>query len=138
MNVPAVIKLLNEAIPLQLRSAAMYTWASGAATGIHFQAVATEFEEFGRLDLDDARRLIEKLVALGGDATTKVAPFDPIEPSEAGIRKIVEYENEALDALHAVIPETGQESRSEALEHLMEHLIMRKQHQVDFLMRTLR
>ena len=47
MNVPAVIRLLNEAIPLQLRSAAMYTWASGAATGIHFQAVATEFEHYG-------------------------------------------------------------------------------------------
>ena len=138
MNVPKVIELLNKAIPLQLRSAAIYTWAAGAATGIHFQAVAAEFEEFGRHDLDDARRLIEKLVALGGDATTDVAPFEPITPTEAGIRRIVEYEKKALDALHDVIPETGQESRSEALEHLMEHLIMRKQHQVDFLLRTLR
>src|SRR5687768_9148995 len=138
MNVPKVKELLNKAIPLQLRSAALYTWAAGAATGIHFQAVAKEFEDFGRLDLDDARRLIEKLVALGGDATTEVASFEAVEPSEAGIRKIIEYENEALDALHDVIPETGQESRSEALEHLLEHLIMRKQHQVDFLLRTLR
>lgn len=138
MDVSKVIELLNEAIPLQLRSAALYTWASGAATGIHFQAIAREFEDFGRRDLDDARRLIEKLVALGGSATTRVADFDPIEPSQAGIEKIVRYENEALDALHAVIPATGQESRSEALEHLMEHLIMRKQHQVDFLLRALR
>ena len=138
MNVPKVIELLNKAIPLQFRSAAMYTWASGAATGIHFQAVAREFEEFGRLDLDDARRLIEKLVALGGNTTTEVASFAAIEPSEEGLKKIIQYENEALDALHAVIPETGQESRSEALEHLMEHLIMRKQHQVDFLLRTIR
>ena len=28
---------------------------------------------------------------------------------------------------------SGQEPRSEALEHLLEHLIMRKQQQIDFL-----
>lgn len=138
MNVPAVIELLRKAIPLQLRSAALYTWAAGAATGIQFQAIALEFEQFGRADLDDARRLIEKLVALGGDAPTTMAAFDPIPPSEAGVEKMIAYEQEALEALHAVIPETGQEARSEALEHLLEHLIMRKQHQVDFLLRAAR
>jgi hypothetical protein len=51
--------------------------------------------------------------------------------------------NEALalqnrSVLHAVIPPSGQEPRSEALEHLMEHLIMRKQNQVDVLRRALR
>lgn len=138
MDVPKVIELLQRAIPLQMRSAALYTWASGAATGIQFQAIALEFEEFGRLDLDDSRRLIEKLVALGGDAPTKVAPFDPIPPSQEGVKKLIEYEQEALEALHAVIPATGQEARSEALEHLLEHLIMRKQHQVDFLLRASR
>jgi hypothetical protein len=33
---------------------------------------------------------------------------------------------------------SGQEPRSEALEHLMEHVIMRKQGQVDWLRRALR
>jgi hypothetical protein len=37
-----------------------------------------------------------------------------------------------------VIPHTGTEGRSEALEHLMEHLILRKQNQIDFLTRTAR
>ena len=137
MNVPTVIKLLNEAIPLQMRSAALYTWAAGAATGVEFQAVGKTFEKFGHLELDDARRLIEKLVGLGGDATTQVKSFEPV-PSEAGIARIIEYENEALDALHKIIPETGQEARSEALEHLLEHIIMRKQEQVDFLERVRR
>ena len=137
MDVEAVIKLLNAAIPLQFRSAAMYTWAGGAATGIEFQAVGKTFEEFGRLELDDARRLVEKLVALGGEATTEVASFDAV-PSEAGLTKIIEYETETLEALREVIPETGQEARSEALEHLLEHIIMRKQEQVDFLERVRR
>ena len=42
------------------------------------------------------------------------------------------------EALHAVIPHSGQEARSEALEHLMEHIIMRKQNQVDWLRRARR
>ena len=40
MNVPKVIELMQKAISLQLRSAALYTWAAGAATGIQFQAIA--------------------------------------------------------------------------------------------------
>jgi bacterioferritin (cytochrome b1) len=137
MNVPEVVRLMNQAIPLQMRSAALYTWAAGAATGIEFQAIGKTFERFGHLELDDARRLIEKLVGLGSDATTEMKPFEPV-PSKTGLSKIIEYENEALEALHRIIPETGQEPRSEALEHLLEHIIMRKQEQLDFLNRAQR
>lgn len=136
MKVDKVIDLLNKAIPLVLRSAVLYTWAAGAATGFEFQAVGQKLEGFGRLELDDARRLIEKLVALGGDPVTDVGTFEPISVTKSGISKIIGYESEALEALHRVIPETGQEPRSEALEHLLEHVIMRKQEQVDFLERA--
>jgi bacterioferritin (cytochrome b1) len=138
MKVKKVIELMRKAIPLQFRSAAAYTWAAGAATGFEFQAVGAELEEFGRLELDDARRLIEKTVALGGSAPTDVTPFDAVKLSKAGVAKLIRYENEALDALHEIIPETGQEARSEALEHLLEHVIMRKQEQVDYLERVRR
>jgi hypothetical protein len=46
---------------------------------------------------------------------------------------LLAHEVQAVKALHAVIPHSGQEPRSEALEHLLEHVIMRKQEQVDFL-----
>jgi hypothetical protein len=49
---------------------------------------------------------------------------------------VVACEKEAIDALRAVIRHTGTEGRSEALEHLMEHLILRKQNQIDFLTRA--
>ena len=136
MNVDKVVELINRALPLQFRSAALFTWAAGSGTGIEFQAVGLELAGFGRLDLDDARRLVEKLVALGGEPTTAVATFAPISPDSRGIGRLIEYEGEALDALHKVIPETGQEARSEALEHLLEHMLMRKQEQVDFLERV--
>ena len=138
MNVKKVIELLRKAVPLQFRSAAMYTWAAGSATGFEYQAVGAELEEFGRLDLDDARRLIEKTVALGGRIPTDVATFEAVKLSKQGVARMIKYENEALDALHDIIPETGQEARSEALEHLLEHVIMRKQAQVDFLERVRR
>ena len=138
MNVEKVVDLINRALPLQFRSAALFTWAAGSATGIEFQAVGLELAQFGRLELEDARRLVEKLVALGGRPRSDVASFDPIEPNTNGLRKLIGYENEALSAVHEVIPETGQEGRSEALEHLLEHILMRKQEQVDFLERVLR
>lgn len=138
MKVKKVIELMNVAIPLQLRSAAIYTWAAGTATGFEYQAVGRELEEFGRLDLDDARRLIEKTVALGGTVPAEVSSFQTVKLSKQGVARIIKYENEALDALHDIIPETGQEARSEALEHLLEHVIMRKQAQVDFLERLRR
>ena len=59
------------------------------------------------------------------------------DPAEA-VSWLIETEGEALDALQAVIPDTGNEARSEALEHLLEHLIMRKQNQLDFLLRASR
>ncbi len=54
----------------------------------------------------------------------------------AAVDLLIDTECEALAALHAVIPHTGQEPRSEALEHLLEHVIMRKQEQVDTLLRA--
>ena len=88
-------------------------------------------------ELDDARLLVEKIVALDGEPTTEVAPLswtgDP-----GRVDWLIETENEAIDALQAGIEPTGREARSEALEHMLEHLIMRKQGQIDFLLRARR
>ena len=138
MKVAKVQELINQAIPLQFRSAALFTWAAGAVTGIEFQALGIKFKEFGRLELEDARRLVEKLVALGGEPSAAVASFERIPANGAGVSKLIAYEEETLEALHAVIPESGEEPRSEALEHLMEHMLMRKQEQIDFLERVRR
>ena len=43
-----------------------------------------------------------------------------------------------METLRAAIEPTGREGRSEALEHMLEHVIQRKQDQVDFLMRARR
>lgn len=70
--------------------------------------------------------------------TVDVAPLTWIGDSRDAVERLIETETEAIDALKRVIPPSGNEGRSEALEHLMEHLILRKQNQVDFLLRSLR
>jgi bacterioferritin (cytochrome b1) len=92
--------------------------------------------EYGDSELADARRLIEKIVALEGTPTTEVAELRVVEDPVAAIEWLIACETEAVDALQAAIEPTGREGRSEALEHLLEHLILRKQTQIDFLTRA--
>jgi bacterioferritin (cytochrome b1) len=130
------VERLNEALRLQMRSALQYSHTAASLTGFEVQAVAERLTEFGDAELADVRRLIEKIVALGGTPATEVAELRASsDPSEA-IQWLVECERQAVDALQAAIEPTGREGRSEALEHRLEHLIMRKQEQLDFLRRA--
>jgi bacterioferritin (cytochrome b1) len=138
MDVENVIRCLNEALELQHRSVIQFNLASGSMLGLEVQAVTGELWAFAQAELDDTRRIVEKIAALGGDPTAKVATVSWDQDPRALLDSLIENEDEAIAALHAVIPHTGQEPRSEALEHLMEHLIMRKQNQVDWLRRARR
>ncbi len=131
------VKRLNAALALQYRSALQYSLAAASLRGIEAQALSEKLTGFGDEELSDARRLIEKIVSFEGEPTTEVAAlrFDTV--AEDAIRWLVECEEEAVDTLQEAIEPTGREGRSEALEHLMEHLILRKQHQVDFLSRAI-
>ena len=137
MKVDAALSKLNAALALQFRSAIEHTVVAGTLTGVQWQPLEPLLWTWAEAELDDARRMVQKVVAIGGTPTTEVATFDLQTDPEAGLRQLIEHEDEALAAFHAVIPETGQEPRSEAMEHRLEHLIMRKQEQVDTLRRTL-
>jgi bacterioferritin (cytochrome b1) len=136
MEVEAAVEALNAALRLQQRSALAYTHLAGTLVGFRFHGLAAELAAFARAEIDDARRLVEKVTTLGGTATVEVAPVRHHDESEAMIRWMIDAETEAIEALQDVIPTTGQEGRSEALEHRLEHIIMRKQEQVDALIRA--
>lgn len=138
MDVDKVVECLNKALALQRRSVLQLTTASGSMFGLEVQGVATQLWDFARAELDDLRRLVEKITALGGDPGTDTAPMRWTSDPYEAVEWLIEAEDEGVAALHAVIPHSGQEPRSEALEHLMEHLIMRKQNQVDWLRRAIR
>ena len=131
------VKRLNVALELQYRSALQHSIVASSLTGIEAQALGSELTEFGDSELADARRLIEKIVSFGGRPTTKVAELNFEVGPKSAIRSLVKGEEAAVEALQEAIEPTGREGRSEALEHLLEHLILRKQQQVDFLNRAI-
>jgi bacterioferritin (cytochrome b1) len=136
MDEEGAVEKLNAALTLQYRSALSYTLLAGSLTGFSFQPLALELGRFAREELDDARHLIEKIAALGKEPTTDVAPLTLDQDPDKAVDRLIAEETETIEALQAVIPHTGQEGRSEALEHRLEHIIMRKQEQVDALLRA--
>ncbi len=138
LDVQTVVERLNAALPLQFRSAVAYTVAAGSVTGFAYTPLGPQLWTFAEAELEDARRLVEKVVALGGTPSTLVAAVvHHPEPAET-IAWLIEVESEVVEKLQDVIPATGQTGASEALEHRLEHLIMREQEQIDTLERARR
>jgi bacterioferritin (cytochrome b1) len=131
------IDSLNAALRLQYRSALQYSLAAASLLGIEAQAIGSKLTGFGDEELSDCRRLIEKVVSFGGAPSTEVAELRYDRGAPEAISYLVECEGEAIDLLQEAIEPTGREGRSEAVEHLLEHLILRKQQQVDFLRRAI-
>jgi bacterioferritin (cytochrome b1) len=138
MDVEEQIECLNRALCLQHRSVIQYSLVSGSVIGLEYQAHADKMKAHALAELEDATRLVEKITALGGEPTTDIAPLSfTADPSDA-LGGLLENETEALEAMQAAIEPTGREAASEAVEHRLEHMIMRKQEQVDYLLRAQR
>ena len=139
MDEAEVHRLLARALTLQCRAALLHAIAAGSVGGAAGLNATDLLAEFAALEIADVQRLSDKLVALGG-----VVPGDMLDLPALGsdlndvIEAIVTAEDETIAALHEVIEPSGQEPRSEALEHLLEHVITRKQAQVDRRRRALR
>jgi bacterioferritin (cytochrome b1) len=129
---------LATALPLQLRSALAYTVAAGSLTGFQYIGLTDLLWRFAQLELEDSRRLIEKVVTLGGEPPSAAPEHGLPEGPDAMIARLIEQETETIERLQDVIPSTGHTGDSEALEHRLEHMIMRKQEQVDALERARR
>jgi bacterioferritin len=130
------IGYLNLALGLQYRSALQYSIAAASLGGMGTIALGPQLTEFGDQELNGARLLIEKIVSFGGEPTTEVAELRHEADPKATVEWLIECEREGIEALQEAIEPTGREGRSEALEHMLEHQIMRKQRQVDLLARA--
>ena len=138
LDVADAIARLQAALRLQYRSALGYALAAGSLVGFSYQHLGESLWRFAELDLADARRLVEKITTLGAEPTTEVAPLPFSASPDELVGLLIDAEQEATEALQACIAPTGREARSEALEHRMEHMIMRKQEQLDLLERVRR
>lgn len=133
----AAIDCLNGALAQQYRSVLQYSIVAASIMGLEAQSLGVKLTEFGDEELSGARQLIEKIVSFGGEPTTEVAVLRFEEKADDALAWLVRCEEEVVEALQDAIEPTGREGRSEALEHMLEHQIMRKQAQVDFLKRAL-
>jgi bacterioferritin (cytochrome b1) len=138
LDVELALERLGHALPLQLRSAAAFTIAAGSITGFQYVPLAELLWRFAEAELADTRRLVEKIVTLGGRPVDGADGFGLPQDGEGIVDRLIELEAETIEALQAAIPATGQTGDSEALEHRVEHMIMRKQEQVDTLLRARR
>ena len=138
LDVDEALERLQAALRLQYRSALAYMAAAGSVVGFDYQHLGESLWGFAQRDLEDARRLVEKIVTYGALPTTEVAPLRCFDAPAELIDWLIEAEEETTEALQDCIAPTGREARSEALEHRMEHMIMRKQEQIDLLRRTRR
>lgn len=127
---------LNVALELQYRSALQYSIAAASLGGLGTIALGPQLTEFGDAELSGARLLIEKIVSFGGEPTVKVAELRHDADPKGTVEWLIECEQAGIEALQEAIEPTGREGRSEALEHMLEHQIMRKQRQVDLLARA--
>ena len=138
MDVEKQVERLNAALRLQHRSVLHYSLVAGSVIGLEYQAHAEKMRAHASKELEDATRLVEKVTALGGEPTTEVAPISFTADPGKALDDLIECEAETLEALQAAIEPTGREAASEAVEHRLEHMIMRKQEQVDYLLRARR
>jgi len=138
IDVEKAVPQLNRALAGQRRSALQYTLVSGSLTGFEYHALAEQLWTFARAELDDLRRLTEKIVVIGGDPTSEVDPFSFDSNPERAVQSLIDAESATIEALQDTIPYTGHTGDSEALEHRLEHMIMRKQEQLDTLARARR
>ena len=138
LDAEEAVSRLNDALELQYRSAHQYTLSSGSLFGFEFQSLGDRLWDYAQAELADARKLVEKIVALGGSPATDVAALEWSGEPDAAVDRLIETESEAVETLQRAIEPTGREGRSEALEHMLEHVIMRKQDQIDFLVRARR
>ena len=113
-----------------------YSLTAASLTGIEAQAIAGELIGYGDEELADARLIVEKVVSFGGSPTLEVAELRAAESGRQALDWLIETEEEAIEALQQAIEPTGREGRSEALEHMLEHMIMRKQRQLDLMARA--
>jgi bacterioferritin (cytochrome b1) len=136
LDIEAALERLNAALRLQYRSVLGYTLAAGSVTGFEHLGMADLLWRFAQAELDDTRRIVEKVVTLGGEPVTAPAAVQCHSAPEGMVAWLIESERETLEAFQDVIPTTGHTADSEALEHRLEHVIMRKQEQVDTLERA--
>ena len=95
MNLGAVREKLAKALRLQYRSVLQYTLTAGSIVGIEYQGLSDRLWVFAEAELDDARRLVEKLVALEGEPPVRAPDLHHEDEPRKALDRLIENETDA-------------------------------------------
>ena len=137
MDVEEQIECLNRALRLQHRSVLQYSLVAGSVIGLEYQAHADKMREHACRSSRTPRGWWRRSPPWAASRPPRWRRSASPDPGKA-LDQLIEEEGETLEALQAAIEPTGREAASEAVEHRLEHMIMRKQEQVDYLLRARR
>ncbi len=99
-----LVALLNQGIELELAACLQFYYQSLRLTGRENMALRQMLEEESEAELEHARTLARRVVALGGEPSRTVPPFEVGQTAEEMIRLDLEREDRAV-ALYTKIVE---------------------------------
>src|SRR3954462_5495962 len=102
LDVDAAIERLNAALRLQYRSVLGFTVAAGSVTGFEHQGLAELLWRFAGAELEDTRRIVEKIVTLGGEPTVRPAAVKHHDGPTDMVDWLITGERETLEAFQDV------------------------------------
>lgn len=98
-----VVDALNEALSLEIGAIVQYLHHSYEIMGPFRDALADKLSSFSKAEMHHMEYLSEKIVALGGDPTTKPAPVHTSNNVMEMLQQDLAAENKAIDYYKKVI-----------------------------------
>ena len=99
MDVTAVLDGMNRVLELQYRSVIQYTIVSGSVLGLEHQYLTDRLFSFAEQELADARRIVEKINALGGEPSVTVEQPQLLPGVQGASEWLVKTEPESVDLM---------------------------------------
>lgn len=137
-NRAEVARGLRKALSLQHRCALAFAVAAGTLPGPDGVSLSRMLRRWAADELVDVERVAGRIVALGGDPSADTPPVKLPPTWKGAVRRLSDYQGEAMDAFVAAIPADADDAEGEATEHLLEHIVNRKRDVLELLERALR
>ncbi|MEK7281370.1 MAG: ferritin-like domain-containing protein [Chloroflexota bacterium] len=97
MNKERIVEILNEDLSFELAATIQYLWHHYMAEGMESPAIIDEFEETSRDEMKHIEVLAQRIIYLGGQPTTRMAPVKKGGSLKKMISDDLEAENGAIE-----------------------------------------
>jgi bacterioferritin len=118
MDKKKVIEMLNQGIELEHAAYMQFSYQALSLTGVENLPLREMLEEEAGNELGHARKLAERVVALGGVPSQKIPPFKIGKTAKEMIRLNIEREKKAIDLYRKLLRLTHMQAGYELIYYL--------------------